>query len=291
MAKEHTLTNRKKPFFSSFYFNPNQFSPDHFIQIMIISITELNSILNDPNIIIADTRSFKEYSEGHITGAVHLDLFAFHWIDTTQEGIENFNNQTQNLLSFLGVTPEKKIIFYDSVSGMLAARGVWMLMYFSHQNVFMLDGGITKWKKENLSVETKPNGFKPSKFLGKINPEIISGFENIRDNLDNLKILDARSPGEYDGTIVRAAQTGHIPNSINIDWNQNLNEDGTFKNDDELSKMYDIPKDTEIVTYCQGAYRAANSFLALKKLGFKNVRVYLGSWGEWGNKLELPVEK
>ena len=98
---------------------------------MLISTTELNTILHDPNIILADTRSFKEYSEGHIPGAVHLDLFAFHWIDTTNEGIENFNNQTRNLLSFLGVTSEKKVIFYDSVSGMLAARGVWMLMYFS----------------------------------------------------------------------------------------------------------------------------------------------------------------
>ena len=258
---------------------------------MIISTTDLNSIIDDSNVIIADTRSFKEYSEGHIPGAVHLDLFAFHWIDTSKQGIENFNNQTKNLLSFLGVTPEKKVIFYDTVSGMLSARGVWMLLYFSHKNTSILDGGISKWKKENLPLETKSNGFKPSNFSGKINPEIILGFEYLRDNLNKLKILDARSTGEYDGSVIRAAQSGHIPNSINIDWNQNLNEDGTFKNDEELSKIYPFPKDAEIVTYCQGAYRAANTFLVLKKLGFKNIRVYLGSWGEWGNKLELPAEK
>jgi Rhodanese-related sulfurtransferase len=86
---------------------------------MLISTSELNSILNDPNVIIADTRSFKEYSEGHIPGSVHLDLFAFHWIDTTKQGIENFNNQARKLLSFLGVTSRKKVIFMTPYLGCL----------------------------------------------------------------------------------------------------------------------------------------------------------------------------
>lgn len=258
---------------------------------MIISTTQLNLILNNPDIIIIDTRSFKEYSEGHIPGAVNLDLFAFHWIDTTKEGLENFNRQTEMLFSFVGISLEKKVVFYDDISGMLAARGVWMLLYFSHPDVSILDGGIKKWKQENLSLETKSNGFKPTKFSGKINSEIISGFEYLHNNLNHLKILDARSQGEFNGSIIRAAQAGHVPNAINIDWNLNLNEDGTFKNNADLAKLYNISKDSEIVTYCQGAYRAANTFLVLKKLGFENVRVYLGSWGEWGNRLNLPIEK
>ena len=233
---------------------------------MLISVDELHSILADPNLILADTRSFKKYSAGHIPGAVHLDLFAFHWIDTTKEGIENFNRQTQTILSFLGVTSEKKVVFYDDVSGMLAARGVWMLLYFSHQNVVMLDGGLKKWKSHDFPLETKLNGFNSSSsFSGKINHNIISGFEFIQDNLDNVLVLDARSEGEYSGSTVRAAQSGHIPNSVNVDWNKNINNDGTFKNNDELSRLYDYPKDTKIITYCQGAYRAANTFLALKK--------------------------
>ena len=258
---------------------------------MIISVKDLNSILNNQKTLVIDTRSYKDYSEGHIPGAVNLDLFAFHWIDTSKEGIENFNKQTRMIFSFAGISEEKKIIFYDEVSGMLAARGVWLLLHFSHPDVAMLDGGMKRWREEKMEIETKTNNFKPTNFSGKINSLLISGFENIKNNLENLIIIDARTKDEYEGKIVRAAQAGHIPKSINIDWALNINEDGTLKDEAELSKLYQIPKESQIVTYCQGAYRAANSFIALKKLGFKNVRVYLGSWGEWGNKLDLPVSK
>ncbi len=257
---------------------------------MLISTNALHQILNDPNLVLIDARSFKEYSEAHIPGAVNLDLFAFHWFDTTKKGIESFNAQTKELFSFVGVTNEKKVVFYDNVSGILAARGVWMLLYFSHPQVFMLDGGINKWKNKNLPTETKSNAFKPAKFSGKVNPKIIVGFEYIKANLDQLTIVDARTKEEYDGTIVRSANAGHIPGSINIDWNENIANDGTLKNEKELSELYQFSKYDEIVTYCHGAYRAANTFLALKKIGFKNIRVYLGSWGEWGNKLDLPTE-
>lgn len=257
---------------------------------MLITPTELEKNLKNQDLLLIDTRSSKEYFEGHIPGAVNLDLFAFHWIDTSKQGIESFNIQAQKILSFIGVTSEKMVVFYDDISGMLSARGVWLLMYFSHPRVLMLDGGIKKWKNENLPLETKSNPYKPSKFSGKINPELIAGFEFIKDNLNDLKIIDARTKEEYDGSVLRAARGGHIPNSINIDWNSNVKDDGTMKKDEDLSKLYNLPTDTQIVTYCQGAYRAANTFLALKKIGFKNVKMYLGSWGEWGNNLELPVE-
>jgi thiosulfate/3-mercaptopyruvate sulfurtransferase len=256
---------------------------------MLISTNDLTKELDNPNLILVDVRSYKEYFLGHISRAVNLDLFGFHWLDTSKKGLESFIEQGKTLLSFVGVSDKSKVVFYDDVSGMLAARGVWMLLYFSHKNVYMLDGGIKKWQADGLPVEQKTNGFRPSKFVGKPNPDIIAGYEYINKNLDRLVIIDARSKEEYDGSIIRAARGGHIPNAVNIDFSLNISEDGTLKDQSELSKLYKFPKDAEIVTYCQGAYRAANSFVALKKLGFQNVRVYLGSWGEWGNRKELPV--
>ncbi|MDB3956143.1 sulfurtransferase [Candidatus Nitrosopelagicus sp.] len=258
---------------------------------MFISTQELEKIYQDDSVLILDARSYKDYSNGHIPGAVNLDLFSFHWVDTSQKGLVSFGEHMRKILSYAGIDENKKIIFYDDVTGMLAARGVWMCLYFSHSDVQMLDGGLSKWTKENLPTETESTIYKPSNLTTPLDPSIIIGFEELNEKIGKVTIIDARSPDEFDGTIPRAARGGHITTAENIDWNNNLDDSGKLKSDSELESLYTMDKESPIVTYCQGAYRAAHSYLSLKKLGFKNVKVYLGSWGEWGNKMELPIEK
>ena len=257
---------------------------------MFISTQELEKIYEDDSVLILDARSYKDYSKGHIPGAVSLDLFSFHWADTSQKGLVSFGEHMRNVLSYAGVDENKKIVFYDDVTGMLAARGVWMCLYFSHLDVQLLDGGLSTWTGENLPTVTESTIYKPSNLTTPLDPSIIIGFEELNANIGKVTIIDARSPDEFNGVTPRAARGGHIPTAKNIDWNNNLDESGKLKSDDELSSLYQMDKDAPLVTYCQGAYRAANSYLSLKKIGFKNVKVYLGSWGEWANKMDLPIE-
>ena len=262
---------------------------------LLISAKDLHKQVNkskNRNVII-DTRSFSEYKDGHIPGAINVDLFQLHWFDTSKRGIKDFNRQTRILLSRIGIQGGSHVIFYDNVSGISAARGVWLLLYFSHKKAAMLDGGFEKWKKEGYSIEVKTNPLQYSEFKGRINYKILATAKEIKGSLNkkNVSIVDARSTKEYDGSDVRALSRGHIPSAINIDWENNI-ENGVFKSSSKLSRIYlVVPKKSQIITYCQGGYRAANTFLVLKLLGYDKVKMYLGSWGEWGNKLDLPVSK
>jgi thiosulfate/3-mercaptopyruvate sulfurtransferase len=260
---------------------------------LLTSTSELHQMLNNSkDLLLVDTRPFSEYSFGHIQGAVNIDLFQFHWLDSSKVGTRQFVRQSRILLSNIGITNEKSVVFYDNISGMSAARGVWLLLYFSHKRVSLLDGGFDKWKKERHHVETKTNPFVKTKYIGKPNPKVLATASEIKKSIGKkgTALLDARTKEEFAGRHIRAARAGHIPSAINIDWEENI-EEGSFKTKPELSKLYSrIPKDSKIVTYCQGGYRAAHTFVALKILGYGNVKMYLGSWGEWGNRTELPVE-
>jgi thiosulfate/3-mercaptopyruvate sulfurtransferase len=261
---------------------------------LLISSQDLYKLFKkQDNIIVIDARSFSEYKHGHVPGAVNIDLFQLHWFDTTKRGIKDFNRQSRILISNIGIRKESNVIIYDNVSGMSAARGVWLLLYFSHTNVSMLDGGFEKWKNENYPIETKSNPLNHSRFKSSVHTNIIADATEVKKSIyrKGVVIVDARSREEYYGSDIRAARRGHIPSAINIDWTSNI-KNGIFKSKEELLSIYSkIPKDTKIITYCQGGYRAAHAFLTLKMLGYKNVKMYLGSWAEWGNKLELPIER
>ena len=261
---------------------------------LLISSQDLCKLIKkQDNAIVVDSRPFSEYKNGHIPGAVNIDLFQLHWFDTTIRGVKDFNRQSRLLLTNIGIGKDSKVIFYDNVSGISSARGVWLLLYFSHKNVCMLDGGFEKWKREKLPVEVKSNQLRNIRFIGKPNSKVIADTNEVNRSLSNknVVIVDARSRQEYDGSEVRAARRGHIPSAVNIDWEDNV-EKAVFKSKQKLLKIYSkIPEDSQIITYCQGGYRAANAFVALKILGCKKVKMYLGSWGEWGNRLEFPVEK
>jgi thiosulfate/3-mercaptopyruvate sulfurtransferase len=261
---------------------------------LLISSENLYKLINkQDNTIIIDARPYSEYKSGHIPGALNVDLLQLHWFDTTKRGIKDFNRQSRLLLSNIGIRRKSSVVFYDNVSGISAARGVWLLLYFSHRKVSMLDGGFEKWKIEDYPVETKSNSLNHFRFEGKLHPNILADANEVKKSIykKGVVILDVRSKQEYDGSEIRAARRGYIPSAVNIDWYRNI-EKNAFKSKQKLSKIYsNIPKNSQVITYCQGGYRAANAFIALKILGYKKVKMYLGSWGEWGNRLELPVSK
>ncbi len=247
-------------------------------------------------VLLLDARPFRDYHQGHIPGAVDFPLTEYHWVDTSPAGIRAFVNQMERILGVVGVSHDKHVVFYEETSGMVAARGVWLLHFLGYNKASMLDGGLRAWEKAGYDTATVPTPPRPTRFRAKVHPEILATKAYVSQSLGRpgTLLLDVRSKEEYDGTLVRAARGGHIPGAQNIDWQQTITREGIFRPLPELERLYlhkDIRKESEVITYCQAGYRAAHGYLVLKTLGYPNVRNYLGSWFEWGNSQDTPVEK
>jgi thiosulfate/3-mercaptopyruvate sulfurtransferase len=245
--------------------------------------------------LVLDLRPPEAYVAGHIPGAIHLDLWGVSLIDTDPAPLNAFMWMIEHVLASHGVTSATPVVVYDDQSGIRAARAFWFLEYFGHPAVRLLDGGFTAWTAGGLEITRDAAPPPKSEWTGAREERTIATWRDVRAALEKpgVVILDTRTDGEYCGTTVRARRGGAIPGAVHIEWTRNLTPQGDFKPASELKQMYEdagVTPDREVITYCQGGYRAAHSYLALRLLGYAKVRTYVGSWKEWGDREELPVE-
>jgi len=262
---------------------------------LLVTTAQLQNQLGAANLCIIDTRPAEDYARGHIPGATHFDLFGLSLIDTSEAPLKAFMFMIHHVLELRGVSETKEVVFYEDNSGMRAARGVWFLEYFGHQNVKMLEGGMQAWKAAGAPVTTDCTPPQAASLKTSERREVLATADDVVRALDKKDtiILDTRSEGEHFGTTVRAARGGAIPHSIHIEWTDNLDASGKFKSNEDLTAMYSkagVTPDKEVYSYCQGGYRAAHSYIALRLLGYPKVRNYIGSWKEWGDRTDLPLE-
>jgi len=246
--------------------------------------------------VVLDLRPAEQFAAGHLPGAVHLDLFGVSLVDTDPAPLAAFLWMIAHLLASRGVSPARPVAVYDEQSGIRAARAFWLLELFGHPDARVLDGGFGAWRRAGLPVahEARP----PRKAEWEVPPHdrrLLATWRDVRGKLGRPEavLLDTRSDGEYRGTTVRARRGGALPGAVHVEWTRNLAGDGTFRPASELRALYEgagVTPDKEVVAYCQGGYRAAHSFLALRLLGYPKVSNYVGSWKEWGDREDLPIE-
>jgi thiosulfate/3-mercaptopyruvate sulfurtransferase len=252
----------------------------------LCTVDELAAALASPAPpLLLDVRPAEQFAAGHLSGALHLDLWGVSLIDTSEAPLRAFMWMIGHLFSLRGVTPERPVVVYEKDSGMRAARVFWFLEYLGHPDARVLDGGIAAWTAAGRPTTTVAVAPVPSTWHGTPDPD--------RLGRPGVAIVDTRSDAEYYGEAVRAKRGGAIPGAAHVEWASTLDATGKFKPTDTLRAMYEgagITPDREILTYCQGGYRAAHADLALRKLGYPRVRNYTGSWKEWGDREDLPIE-
>jgi thiosulfate/3-mercaptopyruvate sulfurtransferase len=243
------------------------------------------------------------YAEAHIPGAIGFD-----WKRDLQDQTKrDFLGPTEfgELFGSRGVSNDHMIVLYGDRNNWFAAYTYWYLKYYGHDKVKLMNGPREKWIAEGRPTTTEVPSHPAATFEARGPDDAIRA---VRDEVlevlgTDTRLVDVRSPQEYSGELIAMAgyeqegaqRAGHIPGAANIPWAQAVRDDGTFKSADELLDLYrgkGVPDGNEVIAYCRIGERSAHTWFVLHELlGHDQVRNYDGSWTEWGNMVNVPVEK
>jgi len=259
----------------------------------------------DAGVVVAEVDENPDlYEEGHIPGAVKL-----HWRDDLQDPVRRDlvdRADFERLLGERGIGNDTTVVLYGDKNNWFAAYAYWYLKIYGHADVRILDGGRQKWIDEGRELTTAAPAVRPATYTAQERDESIRVY---RDDVlaglgrDGRTLVDVRSPQEYAGELLAppgyeqegASRGGHIPTAQSVPWAQAVRDDGTFKPAGELRELYGgkgVTPDKEVLAYCRIGERSAHTWFVLRELlGYENVRNYDGSWTEWGNLVDVPIEK
>jgi thiosulfate/3-mercaptopyruvate sulfurtransferase len=261
--------------------------------------------LHDPGVrVIESDEDALLYSINHIPGSVRID-----WFTTLQHPVRRdflTKAQFEEVCSQAGISNDMTLVFYGDKSNWFACYALWLFQYYGHKKVKIMNGGRAKWEQENRPMTREVPNYPPTKYTASNPDKSIRAFrEEIFAQIEAGKpLVDVRSPGEYSGELLHmpnypqegAQRGGHIPGAVSIPWSKAVNEaDSTFKSPEELRSLYEdknISSDKDIIAYCRIGERSSLAWFVLKYLmGYPNVKNYDGSWTEWGNLVDAPIEK
>jgi thiosulfate/3-mercaptopyruvate sulfurtransferase len=278
---------------------------DGYAKPVLVTTDWLADHLGDEGVVVAEVDENPDlYDEGHVPGAITL-----HWRDDLQDPVERDlveKEEFERLLGERGISNETTLILYGDKNNWFAAFAYWYLKIYGHEDVRILDGGRQKWIDEGREVSTDVPTPAQATYRAQERDESIRAYRDaVREAIgeSGKALVDVRSPQEFAGELIAppgyeqegAQRGGHIPTAESIPWAQAVGDDGTFKTPDDLRTLYEgrgITPDKEVTAYCRIGERSAHTWFVLRELlGYENVRNYDGSWTEWGNLVDVPIEK
>jgi thiosulfate/3-mercaptopyruvate sulfurtransferase len=265
---------------------------------LLLEPNELEQLLNKPDVVIVDLCKAKQYAQAHIPGAHFVNYADIVHIEKPVMGLLPDAASFSRLISNLGINANTHVIAYDDEGGGCASRFIWTLNVYGHDNASLLNGGLHSWANEGHQLTHEDTAAAEASDYSLSNTgryTVDSDYILQHLNDKNTVLLDARSAAEFSGEKKFADKAGHIPGAIHFEWTDAMDRNNNLRLlpesiIEQRLEQLGITKEKAVICYCQSHHRSAFSYLVLKHLGYKNVKGYPGSWSDWGNQADSPVE-